>query len=589
MNSSKTALILMIVFLLPLPTSGSDEKHFQSGHTFAGEQKLTLPSDASSLPGYKGTNVAESLLDSSSIQTSLNKRSQQKDNVSSFIHETHDQRLRFKIDPATDPVFTESDKIIADPLKVLKAEKTEIKTAPKTIRTKHTCDESGEPYEISCKKILQIDTIRKTKTYLYTRISGKQFKRSGSTYGVTVSQTKGPSNVAHDQWYDYKEYKERPDQHLNYFDGCNYYPHTVTNIYTYSKSFAGEQPKPITEAEYNSPHLTDDDIRESWTSDCEALEQKIDQGLCTYVSRLCLQKNQTRILNGFSITRPCWEEALTYACQPSLHHGCDHLKKKGCVQIHSQCKEYKGKSCITFTQTYQCTTRQDGHTVTTLSGKIPYCLDGQCVDQGFAPNEDMAETLSALSILREIQKDKDMNGPAIFKGEELGCNRNCINFKDCCGSGDGWGVSMGLAGCSEKEKALSQLRQEKKCVYVGTYCAEKAPVIGCLRKKSNYCCFGSKMARLIQEQGRKQLTLSFGAADSPQCRGLTAQELVKIDFSKVDLSELFADVWSKMKPPNLQKLSEDFQESWSDRKSVLEESQKPYRDHLKQENPDAVF
>ncbi|GAO99063.1 conjugal transfer mating pair stabilization protein TraN [Caedimonas varicaedens] len=281
---------------------------------------------------------------------------------------------------------------------------------------------------------------------------------------------------------------------------------------------------------------------------------------------------------------------MTYACQPNLHRGCEEFKKKGCVQINSECKEYKGKSCITFTQTYECLSQQDGQTLTTLSGKIPYCLDGQCVDQGFAPNEDMADVLSTLAILNAIQKDKDMSGPSIFKGDAYGCNRNCINFKDCCGSGDGWGVSMGLAGCSEKEKALAELRPQSKCVYVGTYCAEKEPVTKiCIRKKSNYCCFGSKMARLIQEQGRKQLHISFGSADSPQCRGLTIEELDKIDFSKVDLSELFAEVWSKMKAPNVQKLSEDFQESWSHRTDVLDQGKTSDRDHLQQEKPDAVF
>jgi hypothetical protein len=70
----------------------------------------------------------------------------------------------------------------------------------------------------------------------------------------------------------------------------------------------------------------------------------------------------------------------------------------------------------------------------------------------------MAEALSKLMIFREIQKDMDVKGPTVFKGTEYGCDRNCVDFRDCCGSGNGWGVSLGLAGCSEKEKARVRKR-----------------------------------------------------------------------------------------------------------------------------------
>ncbi|XVN44339.1 MAG: conjugal transfer protein TraN [Rickettsia hoogstraalii] len=61
-------------------------------------------------------------------------------------------------------------------------------------------------------------------------------------------------------------------------------------------------------------------------------------------------------------------------------------------------------------------------------------------------------------------------------------------------------------------------------------------------KKSTYCCFNSKLARVFQEQGKKQLAIGFGTAQYANCRGFTVEELQRIDFSKFDLEELFSDL-----------------------------------------------
>lgn len=46
----------------------------------------------------------------------------------------------------------------------------------------------------------------------------------------------------------------------------------------------------------------------------------------------------------------------------------------------------------------------------------------------------------------------------------------------------------------------------------------------------------------MQEQGRAQLGIGWGGASSPDCRPLTLDEFKRIDFSKIDLEELFADM-----------------------------------------------
>ena len=94
---------------------------------------------------------------------------------------------------------------------------------------------------------------------------------------------------------------------------------------------------------------------------------------------------------------------------------------------------------------------------------------------------------------------------------------------------------------------MNVARAKKRCVFVGTYCAEK--ILGiCTRKKSSFCCFGNKLSRLLNDQGRRQLGIGFGDAEEPDCRGLTPEELSRIDMSQMNLSELYEDVQANFKP-----------------------------------------
>jgi conjugal transfer mating pair stabilization protein TraN len=137
--------------------------------------------------------------------------------------------------------------------------------------------------------------------------------------------------------------------------------------------------------------------------------------------------------------------------------------------------------------------------------------------------------------------------------QTVNLERDLVLFKDCCNSG-GWGVSLGLSSCDEDSKKLAQLRNEGKCVQIGTYCAEKEPILKtCIRKKTVFCCFGSKFAKLLQEQGKRQLGQNFGSPEQPNCRGFTAEELSRIDFSKLDLTEISRDVMEKFKPVDTKK------------------------------------
>jgi len=94
--------------------------------------------------------------------------------------------------------------------------------------------------------------------------------------------------------------------------------------------------------------------------------------------------------------------------------------------------------------------------------------------------------------------------------------------------------------CEDSELELGAKRELKLCHKVGTYCQTDTPV-GCIEKRQSYCCFSSPLSRILNEQIRPQLPAkNWGTAKSPQCQGLTIDELASVDWSLVDISEWIA-------------------------------------------------
>lgn len=90
--------------------------------------------------------------------------------------------------------------------------------------------------------------------------------------------------------------------------------------------------------------------------------------------------------------------------------------------------------------------------------------------------------------------------------------------------------------CEQKEFELGAKKETRQCVYVGSYCASK--VLGaCVEKREAYCCYSSVVARIIQEQGKPQLGYGFGSAKSPSCDALSVDDLARINWNAIDLTE----------------------------------------------------
>lgn len=93
------------------------------------------------------------------------------------------------------------------------------------------------------------------------------------------------------------------------------------------------------------------------------------------------------------------------------------------------------------------------------------------------------------------------------------------------------------------EDAMHNLRQERGlCHWVGTYCDKKEVNGSCRKYRDSWVCFNSRLARVVVEEGRKQLGIGWGTPKEPLTRGFTLEEFQKLDFSRMDLTGIVSEI-----------------------------------------------
>lgn len=111
-------------------------------------------------------------------------------------------------------------------------------------------------------------------------------------------------------------------------------------------------------------------------------------------------------------------------------------------------------------------------------------------------------------------------------------------------------VSITTCDMNQGEQMLALKRGANLCNYVGTWCSNK--VLGfCYERKESWCCYNSKLSKLINTQGRSQLGKTYGDPQAPDCSGFTPTELSSLDFSTMDFSEFYADIKPTMIDTNI--------------------------------------
>ncbi len=439
------------------------------------------------------------------------------DDAANYIQKNSNDPNRKKYDLETEDFVLNAENATKDPLKTMNEIVMEEQGSDVSSDETFDCEESGEPYHVSCSKWLEVDL------EVIPEIKEERRWCSGHVKKVQIGTEYRGSNR-----------------------GGGMYP-----VFRSTKTYCnpGCQSETVIKQEKKV-----NVIRKEWKTDCDQLEALSEKGFCVYGTK---EKGapETRTIQGEPVTESSWSERFTYICKKDVNSekSCDVLKAKRCQQVDSQCLEFANGVCVLWKYTYKCSpTTKKITTYRTNSQSSPFCFTGNCADRTYPVNSDIMDAFSHLAILKQVQED-NKNNLGIFKGHGCHCSKLCLDFKDCCGGNDGWGVDIGLSNCGQAEKELLERRKKGLCIELGEYCAETID-LGftevCLRKKRGFCCFGSKLSKTIQQQGRAQLGLNFGSAEHPDCRALTSDELSRLDFSKMDLTPLYDDISQKMKVPD---------------------------------------
>ncbi len=112
-----------------------------------------------------------------------------------------------------------------------------------------------------------------------------------------------------------------------------------------------------------------------------------------------------------------------------------------------------------------------------------------------------------------------------------------------------WTIAMlaiqlsGILSCEQAEQVLAMKRDNRLCHSLGSYCSARVPIIRtCIETTESYCCFNSRLSRILNEQGRAQIGKGWGGPQNPECSGFTVAQLQSLDFSRMDLTEFYAEI-----------------------------------------------
>ena len=158
----------------------------------------------------------------------------------------------------------------------------------------------------------------------------------------------------------------------------------------------------------------------------------------------------------------------------------------------------------------------------------------------------------------------ECNGNAECIGAKIrlfpGKDRKCRSWRydqipaiNCCGDYRELCFELGKhkacpSSCpSESIEAIKAI-DAKTALKVGEYKNKKCVGLGPTKicwdteKYKAYCVFGSPLARIVADGGRRQIGFGFGGARDPDCRGFTMEEFLDIDFAKIDFEPFMKEI-----------------------------------------------
>lgn len=276
----------------------------------------------------------------------------------------------------------------------------------------------------------------------------------------------------------------------------------------------------------------------------------------------------TRIVDGIAVTQPCWAWSRSYSCaQFTEAQDCQTLEAtRGCKLVREDC--LAGEPCRTWERVYDCPVPDRPATTGQFicDGDV-YCIDGSCETIQREANDEFKDAAVALNAMNQARREFDPDNLTLFKGTRESCSSKVFGVLNCC-KGKGFPLIPGIQllvalGCSREEMLLHQKDAQGLCAYVGTYCSSSFLGV-CLTKRKVYCCFESKLSRILQEQGRQQLNKPWGKPKTEQCQGFTIDEFARLDLSKMDFSEVYAEFTDAARLPDELQATQDIQQKIED-------------------------
>lgn len=276
----------------------------------------------------------------------------------------------------------------------------------------------------------------------------------------------------------------------------------------------------------------------------------------------------TRVINGVPVTQPCWAWSRSYTCAQFVEaQDCGALESTaGCTLVREDC--LTDEPCRTWERVYDCPMPdQPASANQFICDGDAYCIDGSCETIAREANDEFKEAAVALNTMAQARREFDPNNLTLFKGTREACSSKVFGILNCC-KGKGFPLIPGIQllvalGCSREEMLLHQRDAQGLCAYVGSYCSDSFLGV-CLTKKKVYCCFESKLSRILQEQGRRQLGKPWGKPKTEQCLGFTIDEFARLDLSKMDFSEVYAEFTDAARLPDELQAATEIQQKIED-------------------------
>lgn len=291
-------------------------------------------------------------------------------------------------------------------------------------------------------------------------------------------------------------------------------------------------------------------------SQCAALAGNSD---CNTPADTCVDSApQTRVINGVPVTQSCWGFERRYTCSGKTPaQDCSALETNGrCTFLREDClDDPRVGACVTRERIYRCPSPdQPAATKQFVCGGDLYCANGECETIERETSDELKDALVGLHALGQAGKEFDENDFALFKGSNETCSKPIFELANCCG---GNGIPL-IGTCSSAEKQLEAKIDKGLCHFIGSFCSKS--VFGvCTSKRKSYCCYQSKLTRIIQEGGRAQLSLTFGTPKRADCAGFTIEQFASLDLSKIDFTEIYNELIEAVKLPDEAQVLVDIQ------------------------------